>query len=47
MGEYNIVKEKSFQFALDIIKLYQYLTKEKKEFIAKLHPVKSIILKKL
>ncbi|HPC35535.1 MAG TPA: four helix bundle protein [Candidatus Marinimicrobia bacterium] len=33
MGEDNLVKEKSFQFALDIIRLYQYLTNEKKEFV--------------
>ncbi len=29
----NPLKEKSFQFALNIIKLYKYLTEEKKEFI--------------
>jgi len=29
----NIIKDKSFEFALRIIKLYQYLTNEKKEFV--------------
>ncbi len=29
----NPLKDKSFQFALNIIKLYKYLTEEKKEFI--------------
>jgi four helix bundle protein len=29
----SILKEKSFQFALRIIKLYKYLTDEKKEYI--------------
>ena len=29
----NIVKEKSFQFSLEIISLYKYLTKERKEYI--------------
>lgn len=29
----NIVKEKSFQFAIRIVKLYQYLYTEKKEFV--------------
>ncbi len=29
----NIIKTKSFSFALRIIKLYQYLQSEKKEFI--------------
>ena len=28
----NIVKDKSFDFAIRIIKLYQYLCNEKKEF---------------
>jgi four helix bundle protein len=32
MGQ-NIIKDKSFLFALRIIKLYQYLIKNKKEFI--------------
>ena len=30
--EENIIKEKSFKFAIRIVKLYQYLCKEKKEF---------------
>ena len=29
----NIIKSKSFNFALKIIKIYQYLTLEKKEFV--------------
>ncbi len=29
----NVVQEKSYKFALRIIKLYKYLTSEKKEFI--------------
>lgn len=31
--EDNIVKEKSYQFALRIVKLYQYLNVEKKEYV--------------
>ncbi|KUY28542.1 four helix bundle protein [Elizabethkingia ursingii] len=33
MKENNIVKQKSFDFAVRIIKLYQYLSSDKKEFI--------------
>ncbi|PIS27642.1 MAG: four helix bundle protein, partial [Candidatus Marinimicrobia bacterium CG08_land_8_20_14_0_20_45_22] len=29
----NPVKDKSFQFALEIISLYKYLTSEKKEYV--------------
>jgi len=29
----NIVKEKSFNFALDIISLYKTLTRDRKEFV--------------
>ncbi|WP_036489746.1 four helix bundle protein [Myxosarcina sp. GI1] len=29
----NAIKDKSFAFALRIVKLYQYLTKEKKEYV--------------
>lgn len=32
MGE-NIVLDKSFKFALRIVRLYKYLTEEKKEFV--------------
>ena len=32
MGE-NLIQEKSYQFSIRIIKLYQYLKSEKKEFI--------------
>jgi len=31
--EKNIVKDKSFQFSLDIIALYKYLPEQKKEFV--------------
>lgn len=29
----NIVKEKSFQFAIRVVKLYQFLCEEKKEYV--------------
>lgn len=29
----NIVKEKSYAFAIEVVKLYQYLCKEKREFV--------------
>lgn len=29
----NVVKEKSFSFALRIVKLYQFLTEERREFV--------------
>jgi four helix bundle protein len=29
----NIIKEKSYKFAVRIVKLYRYLTKEKKEYV--------------
>ena len=29
----NIIKSKSFSFALRIVKLYQFLSSEKKEFV--------------
>jgi len=29
----NIIKEKNFEFAVDIIKVYKYLVNEKKEFV--------------
>ncbi|MCY1438704.1 four helix bundle protein [compost metagenome] len=29
----NVIKSKSFDFAIRIVKLYQYLNNEKKEFI--------------
>lgn len=29
----NIIKDKSFSFAIRIVKLYQYLTNEKKEYV--------------
>ncbi|SHH69887.1 four helix bundle protein [Caloranaerobacter azorensis DSM 13643] len=33
MKKENIVREKSFDFALKVIRLYKYIVKEKKEFI--------------
>ena len=33
MRKDNIIQEKSYNFALRIIKLYKYLTSEKKEFV--------------
>ena len=32
MKEQNVLKEKSYQFAIRIVKLYQFLKDEKKEF---------------
>jgi len=29
----NIIKDKSFSFALRVVKLYQFLNQEKKEFV--------------
>jgi hypothetical protein len=29
----NIIKEKSFDFAVRVVNLYQYLNNEKKEFV--------------
>ena len=37
----NIVKEKSFNFAIKIVKLYRYLTEEKKEFVLSKQVLKS------
>ncbi len=33
MVENNVVRDKSFQFALRIVKLYRYLKEEKKEYV--------------
>ncbi len=33
MAKYNVLQEKSFVFALRIVKLYKYLCEEKKEFV--------------
>jgi four helix bundle protein len=33
MAENNVVRDKSFQFALRIVKLYRYLKEEKKEYV--------------
>ena len=32
MKENNVIKEKSYHFAIRIVKLYKYLSEEKKEF---------------
>ena len=37
----NIIKDKSFNFAIRIIKLYQYLTNEKKEYVLSKQILKS------
>lgn len=37
----NIIKNKSFDFALRIVKLYKYLTEEKKEYILSKQVLKS------
>ncbi len=33
MKEENLIKEKTYSFALEIVKLYRYLSIEKKEFV--------------
>lgn len=33
MKEENLIKDKAYNFALEIIKLYKYLSNEKKEFV--------------
>ena len=33
MKENNLIRDKSYQFALEIIKVYKYLQNEKKEFL--------------
>ena len=33
MAKENVVKDKSFDFALRVVKLYQYLTTDKKEYV--------------
>jgi four helix bundle protein len=33
MAKNNVIKDKSFAFALRIVKMYQYLTDEKREFV--------------
>lgn len=37
----NVIKVKSFKFSVRIVKLYQYLTKEKKEYILSKQILKS------
>ena len=37
----NIIKDKSFNFAIRIIKLYQYLINEKKEYVLSKQILKS------
>ena len=41
MKEDNIIQEKSFAFAIRIVKLYQYLCEEKKEFVLSKQLVRS------
>lgn len=33
MGQNNIIKEKSYKFALRIVKMYKYICKEKNEYV--------------
>jgi four helix bundle protein len=33
MKEQNVIKEKSYSFALQIVQLFKYLTEEKKEYV--------------
>ncbi len=33
MRKENVVKDKSYAFALRVVKLHRYLTKEKREFV--------------
>lgn len=33
MKDENVIKDKSFAFAIRIVKLYNYLTNEKKEYV--------------
>ncbi|MBM2816003.1 MAG: four helix bundle protein [Ignavibacteria bacterium] len=37
----NIIQEKSYKFAIRIVRLYQFLTKEKKEFVLSKQVLKS------
>ena len=39
--KYNVIEEKSFDFAIRIVKLYQYLTLEKKEYVLSKQLLKS------
>ena len=41
MNKENLVYDKAYQFALRIVKAYQYLTNEKKEFIISKQLIKS------
>lgn len=41
MKHYNIVAEKSYAFALRVVKLYKYLTQEKKEYVLSKQILKS------
>ena len=40
-GRENYLKDKSFRFALRIVRLYQYLIDEKKEFVMSKQVLKS------
>ena len=41
MKEDNIIRDKSYQFALKVIKVYTHLSKEKKEFVLSKQLLKS------
>jgi four helix bundle protein len=41
MAKDNLILTKSYSFALDIIQLYQYLNKEKKEYVISKQILKS------
>ncbi|MCX6158537.1 MAG: four helix bundle protein [Ignavibacteriae bacterium] len=41
MKENNIIKDKSFEFAIEIIKIYKFLTEEKREYILSKQLVRS------
>lgn len=41
MAKENFIKDKSFQFAIDIVTLYKYLVDEKREFVMSRQLLKS------
>jgi len=41
MAKENLIKDKSFQFAIDIVSLYKYLEDDKKEFVMSKQLLKS------
>lgn len=43
----NVIKEKSYDFALDVVKVYKTLTMEQREFVlSKLHYSSSLFILK-